>query len=156
MKRSFQVAPEEEHDVRSFKNDLLTIDFDKVQAIGDIMLINPRDMKKVRHEPPVSEAISPNQQSQIPKNKVSLKHKQNLKNSKVNFSSFFIYFFYLFLYFLIKLFFFCCDFMKVGIIGCGAIANIIASTIVPEDNNIDIEYFYDNDVERAENLASFC
>ena len=45
--------------------------------------------------------------------------------------------------------------MKVGIIGCGAIANIIASTIVPEDNNIDIEYFYDNDVERAENLASF-
>ena len=46
---------------------VLTIDFDKVQAIGDIMLINPRDMKKVRHEPPVSEAISPNQQSQIPK-----------------------------------------------------------------------------------------
>ena len=35
--------------------------------------------------------------------------------------------------------------MKVGIIGCGAIANIIASSIVPEDNNIDIEYFYDND-----------
>ena len=30
--------------------------------------------------------------------------------------------------------------MKVGIIGCGAIANIIASSIVPEDNNIDIEY----------------
>ena len=35
MKRSFQVAPEEEHDVRS--------------------------------EPPVSEAISPNQQAQVPK-----------------------------------------------------------------------------------------
>ena len=45
--------------------------------------------------------------------------------------------------------------MKVGIIGCGAIANIIASNIVSEDNNIDIKYFYDNDVERAENLASF-
>ena len=45
--------------------------------------------------------------------------------------------------------------MKVGIIGCGAIANIIASNIVPEDNNINIKYFYDNDVERAENLASF-
>jgi sporulation protein YlmC with PRC-barrel domain len=69
MKRSFQVSPEEDHDVRSFKNDLLTIDFDKVQAIGDIMLINPRDIKKVRHEPPVSEPISPNQQPQpqIPK-----------------------------------------------------------------------------------------
>ena len=67
MKRSFQVSPEEEHDVRSFKDDLLTIDFDKVQAIGDIMLINPRDIKKVRHDPPVSNPISPNQQPQVPK-----------------------------------------------------------------------------------------
>ena len=67
MKRSFQVSPEEEHDVRSFKDDLLTIDFDKVQAIGDIMLINPRDMKKVRHDSPVSDPISPNQQPQVPK-----------------------------------------------------------------------------------------
>ncbi len=67
MKRSFQVSPEEEHDVRSFKDDLLTIDFDKVQAIGDIMLINPRDIKKVRHNPPVSNPISPNQQPQVPK-----------------------------------------------------------------------------------------
>ena len=45
--------------------------------------------------------------------------------------------------------------MKVGIIGCGAIANIITTSIVPEDNGIDIEYFFDKDVERAENLASF-
>ena len=45
--------------------------------------------------------------------------------------------------------------MNVGIIGCGAIANIIASRIVPEDNNIEIKYFYDKDVERAENLATF-
>ncbi|MCR5027115.1 MAG: aspartate dehydrogenase [Methanobrevibacter sp.] len=45
--------------------------------------------------------------------------------------------------------------MKVGIIGCGAIANIIASRIVPEDNGIDIKYFFDKDIERAENLASF-
>ena len=44
--------------------------------------------------------------------------------------------------------------MKVGIIGCGAIANIIATSIVPEDNGIDIEYFFDKDIERAENLAS--
>ncbi len=67
MKRSFQVSPEEEHDVRSFKDDLLTVDFDKVQAIGDIILINPRDIKKVRHNPPVSNPISPNQQPQVPK-----------------------------------------------------------------------------------------
>lgn len=45
--------------------------------------------------------------------------------------------------------------MKVGIIGCGAIANIITTNIVPDDNGIDIEYFFDNDIERAENLASF-
>lgn len=44
--------------------------------------------------------------------------------------------------------------MKVGIIGCGAIANIIASSIVSEDNGIDIKYFFDKDIERAENIAS--
>ena len=45
--------------------------------------------------------------------------------------------------------------MKVGIIGCGAIANIIVSNIVPDDNGIEITHFYDKDIERAENLASF-
>lgn len=45
--------------------------------------------------------------------------------------------------------------MNVGIIGCGAIANIIVSRIVPEDNNIEIKYFFDKDIERAENLATF-
>ena len=44
--------------------------------------------------------------------------------------------------------------MKVGIIGCGAIANIITSSIVSEDNGIDIKYFFDKDIERAENIAS--
>lgn len=44
--------------------------------------------------------------------------------------------------------------MKVGIIGCGAIANIITTRIVPEDNGIEISYFFDKDIERAENLAS--
>ncbi|AMD17006.1 aspartate dehydrogenase [Methanobrevibacter sp. YE315] len=44
--------------------------------------------------------------------------------------------------------------MKVGIIGCGAIANIITTSIVPEDNGIEIKYFFDKDIERAENLAS--
>ncbi|MGN0177422.1 MAG: aspartate dehydrogenase [Methanobrevibacter sp.] len=44
--------------------------------------------------------------------------------------------------------------MKVGIIGCGAIANIITSSIAPENNGIEIAYFFDKDVERAENLAS--
>ena len=43
--------------------------------------------------------------------------------------------------------------MKVGIIGCGAIANIITTSIVPENNGIDIAYFFDKDIEKAENLA---
>ena len=43
--------------------------------------------------------------------------------------------------------------MKVGIIGCGAIANIITTSIVPENNGIEIAYFFDKDIERAENLA---
>ncbi len=45
--------------------------------------------------------------------------------------------------------------MKVGIIGCGAIANIITTSMVPENNGIEIAYFFDKDIERAENLASF-
>ena len=49
----------EENDMRSFQSDLLTVDFDKVQAIGDIMLINPRDMKKVAPEPQIPEAAAP-------------------------------------------------------------------------------------------------
>ena len=44
--------------------------------------------------------------------------------------------------------------MKVGIIGCGAIANIITTSIVPENNGIEIAYLFDKDIERAENLAS--
>ena len=48
----------EENDMRSFQSDLLTVDFDKVQAIGDIMLINPRDMKKVNPEPQIPEAAA--------------------------------------------------------------------------------------------------
>lgn len=51
----------EETGMRSFQEDLLTVDFDKVQAIGDIMLINPRDMKKVNSEPQIPETTAPSQ-----------------------------------------------------------------------------------------------
>lgn len=67
MKRSFQGVPDDDYGDRSFKDNLLTIDFDKVQAIGDIMLINPRDIKKVRPKPPAQEPVSPNQQDSVPK-----------------------------------------------------------------------------------------
>ncbi|WP_296866771.1 PRC-barrel domain-containing protein [uncultured Methanobrevibacter sp.] len=66
IKGAFQGVPEENVGARSFKNDLLTVDFDKVQAIGDIMLINPRDIKKVTPEPPMPETVSPRQNPQQP------------------------------------------------------------------------------------------
>lgn len=59
IKGAFQGIPEENVGARSFQQDLLTVDFDKVQAIGDIMLINPRDIKKVNPEPPMPEPVSP-------------------------------------------------------------------------------------------------
>ena len=56
----------EENDMKSFQNDLLTVDFDKVQAIGDIMLINPRDIKKINSEPQVPDAVVPKQHETQP------------------------------------------------------------------------------------------
>jgi aspartate dehydrogenase len=44
--------------------------------------------------------------------------------------------------------------MRVGILGCGAIANLIVNNILATEKEITIEYFYDRDVEKAENLAS--
>ena len=56
----------EDNNMRSFQSDLLTVDFDKVQAIGDIMLINPRDIKKVNPEPPVPEVEAPKPETPQP------------------------------------------------------------------------------------------
>ena len=58
----------EENDMRTFQNDVLTVDFDKVQAIGDIMLINPRDIKKVSAEPQIPEPVVPKQPETQPQN----------------------------------------------------------------------------------------
>jgi len=44
--------------------------------------------------------------------------------------------------------------MNVGILGCGAIANIITNFAVEGKLGVDLNFFYDRDMERAENLAS--
>jgi aspartate dehydrogenase len=44
--------------------------------------------------------------------------------------------------------------MKVGILGCGAIANIITNFAAEGKLGVDLKFFYDRDMERAENLAS--
>lgn len=43
--------------------------------------------------------------------------------------------------------------MNVGIIGCGAIANIMTNFAVEGKLGVNLKYFYDRDIERAENLA---
>ncbi|MGB9937442.1 MAG: aspartate dehydrogenase [Methanobacterium sp.] len=43
--------------------------------------------------------------------------------------------------------------MQVGIIGCGAIANIMTNFAVEGKLGVNLKYFYDRDIERAENLA---
>ncbi|MDR3222886.1 MAG: aspartate dehydrogenase [Methanobrevibacter sp.] len=42
--------------------------------------------------------------------------------------------------------------MIVGILGCGAISNLIINKI-ENNNEIMVKYFYDRDIEKAENLA---
>ena len=58
----------EENDMKSFQDDVLTVDFDKVQAIGDIMLINPRDIRR-NQEPQVPDAVVPKQPETQPQEK---------------------------------------------------------------------------------------
>ncbi len=46
------------------------------------------------------------------------------------------------------------DVMKVGILGCGAIANLILDFALEEKLGVDLKCFYDRDMKRAKNLAS--
>ncbi len=61
FKSGLQFAPEEEP-VRSFQEGLMNIDFDKVKAIGDIILINPQDIKRPVQQLPGEATITPNQE----------------------------------------------------------------------------------------------
>ncbi|MBP1945208.1 aspartate dehydrogenase [Methanobacterium petrolearium] len=44
--------------------------------------------------------------------------------------------------------------MKVGILGCGAITNIITDFALKEDLDVDLRCFYDQDLKKAESMAS--
>ncbi len=61
FKSGLQFAPEEEP-VRTFQEGLMSIDYDKVKAIGDIILINPQDIKKPSKQLPGESTITPNQE----------------------------------------------------------------------------------------------
>lgn len=59
LRGSFQMVPEED-EMRSFSEGLLTISFDKVSAIGDIMLINAPEAR-----PPHANQ-NPNARGEVP------------------------------------------------------------------------------------------
>ncbi len=44
--------------------------------------------------------------------------------------------------------------LKVGILGCGAIANLILDFTLEEKFDVNLKCFYDRDVKRAKNIAS--
>ncbi|MCQ2978105.1 MAG: PRC-barrel domain-containing protein [archaeon] len=73
FRSGFQFTPEEEP-VRNFQEGLLSVDFDKVKAIGDIILIDPQDMKRpAKQQIPGEVPITPNQgaNKQIPSPEVN-------------------------------------------------------------------------------------
>lgn len=62
----FQFVPDEENVGRTYQEGLLNIEFDRVTAIGDIMLIDPQDLK--RPKPPVAgEEMSIRPRPEVPK-----------------------------------------------------------------------------------------
>lgn len=84
IRNTFQGVPEENIGVRSYQNELLTVDFDKVQAIGDIMLINPRDIKKVNPEPPAPQPVAPTpQQTPKPETQPQFESKPNFDSERL-------------------------------------------------------------------------
>ncbi|MDR2544512.1 MAG: PRC-barrel domain-containing protein [Methanobrevibacter sp.] len=50
IKTNFQLVPDENH-VKSYSDKIFDIDYDKVKAIGDIMLIDPRNLTATSPEP---------------------------------------------------------------------------------------------------------
>ena len=86
IRNTFQGVPDENIGVRSYQNELLTVDFDKVQAIGDIMLINPRDIKKISPEPPVQDSVAPTpapQQTPKPETQPQFESKPNFDSERL-------------------------------------------------------------------------
>jgi sporulation protein YlmC with PRC-barrel domain len=53
IKKGLQIVPDE-NQVRTFQEAVLSVDYDKVRAIGDIMLIDPDDLKQTTEKPKVS------------------------------------------------------------------------------------------------------
>ena len=45
FKNSFKITPNDD-ELRPFQEGLLNVDYDKVKAIGDIMIIDPKDIGK--------------------------------------------------------------------------------------------------------------
>ncbi|WP_297899521.1 hypothetical protein, partial [uncultured Methanobrevibacter sp.] len=59
FRNGLQFVPEE-NEMRAFQEGVLNVDFDKVRAIGDIMLIDPQDIQRQ------TQATQNHQQGQVP------------------------------------------------------------------------------------------
>lgn len=60
LKTGLQFVPEE-NEMRAYQEGVLNVDFEKVRAIGDIMLIDPQDIR--RPAPAQSQSQTPPQQA---------------------------------------------------------------------------------------------
>ena len=57
LKKGLQFVPDDD-EIRTYQEGLLNVDYDKVRAIGDIILIDPRDLTVPKEETaPVSEPV---------------------------------------------------------------------------------------------------
>lgn len=60
FRNGLQFVPEE-NEMRAFQEEVLNVDFDKVRAIGDIILIDPQDIQRHVPTPPQNQP-----QTQVP------------------------------------------------------------------------------------------
>ena len=65
FRKSLEFVPEED-EMRTFQEGVLNVEFDKVRAIGDIMLIDPKDIQ--RQAPPQQSQVPPQQVQPMVKN----------------------------------------------------------------------------------------
>ncbi|MDR3222885.1 MAG: PRC-barrel domain-containing protein [Methanobrevibacter sp.] len=60
IKTNFQLVADENHINKTYSNELFDIEYDKVRAIGDIMLIDPKNLTSTSQEsnPQINKTLS--------------------------------------------------------------------------------------------------
>lgn len=76
FRNGLQFVPEE-NEMRAFQEGVLNVDFDKVRAIGDIMLIDPQDIRRQYPNQSQPSAQTPHQQQNPATDQVPTQEPQN-------------------------------------------------------------------------------